>query len=456
MLDDKEKELGGGLHDQSASESEYQESPSLTPQAEEPAPENPVMQLPEIPPPGAEVAPPAALEPVSETAARRSGSGWKLFAAALALVAFGAGIGSTTTWVLSSQLQAGIPVGYEWAQSAAAKQVSDVTPEANIIPSIYRKLGPSVVKIDVRTQSGWSSGAGSGSGFVVDSRGYILTNHHVVNNANLIRVKFIDGTVLEGKLVGTDKYKDLAVIQVDPGDRSLIAAPLGDSDHVQVGELAIAIGSPFGQEFTVTSGIISALNREIIGEDPSNPFGIKGSIQTDAAINPGNSGGPLINSRGEVIGINTAIDGPVRGNVGIGFAVPINAAKQILPAMIAGEKVQYAFLGVTMNDMTPEYARALGVDVTQGAMIREAHPSTPAGQAGLRSAGVNLQNQLVSADIVVEIDGQPIRSSQDLSDYVARKRVGDTITLTVVRGKERLTLTATLGDREALYSSTNN
>lgn len=454
MLDDKERENTGGLHNQAASEEK--EGAGATPELEA-APTNPVMELPEIPASMPETLPaPIVPEAAAEAAPKRSRSGWKLFAAALALVAFGAGIGSATTLVLSSQMRLAAPVGYEWAQTTGSKLVSDTTVDPSLIPAIYRKLGPSVVKIDVRTQSGWSSGSGSGSGFVVDSRGYILTNFHVINNATQIRVKFIDGTVMEGKVTGTDKYKDLAVIKVDPGNRSLIAAPLGDSDEVQVGELAIAIGSPFGQEFTVTAGIVSALNREIVGEDPTNPFGIKGSIQTDAAINPGNSGGPLINSRGQVIGINTAIDGPVRGNVGIGFAVPINAAKDILPTLIAGQKVQYAYLGVTMNDMTPELARILGVDVTEGALIREAHPDAPAGKAGLRSAGVNSRNQLVSADIVVEIDGKPIRSSKDLSDYVQTKRVGDTITLTVVRGKERLALTATLGDREALSAPTNN
>ncbi|MFZ5814914.1 MAG: S1C family serine protease [Bacillota bacterium] len=410
---------------------------------EEPQQVEPALELPEIPAPAPAPAPlysPPAPEP------RRSGSGWRLFAAALALVVISTAVGSGTTYYLMSKYQQeSRPIGYSLIESPGMKAISQTTAEAaaSVVPSIYRRVAPSVVAITVSAGDGFFRSQGSGSGFVVDPRGYILTNYHVVDQAQRIQVKFVDGTTMNAKVVGTHRWRDLAVLKVEPGNRSLVAAPLGDSDQVEVGELAIAIGNPFGQEFTVTAGIVSALNREITEE--GNPVSIPGAIQTDAAINPGNSGGPLLNARGEVIGINTAIEGPVRGNVGLGFAVPVNLAKEILPKLIAGEKLQKPFLGVSLRDMNAQAAQLLGTDVREGTIVWGVEPGSAAEKAGLQPPTFDETNLLKSADVIVKANETEIRNTSDLINFIARQKIGDTITLTVVRGKERVTLQATLG-----------
>lgn len=424
-------------------------------QQEQAAPETPViveepiaaaMELPEIPvtPVIYEGVP---LPPPHEPKARKRG-GWKWFAAAVALVAVGAGVGSATTWTLAQQyMKAKTPIGYE-LQSSGAKPVAQSVSEvgASVVPAIYKQVGPSVVSIVVSSGRGFSQAQGQGSGFVVDPRGYVLTNNHVIDGAKSINVKFVDGTSLPAKVIGTDPRKDLAVLQIDPGNRSLVVAPLGDSSKVDVGELAVAIGNPFGQEFTVTAGIVSALNRDI---EEENGMVIPGAIQTDAAINPGNSGGPLLNANGEVIGINTAIDGSagVRGNVGIGFAVPINAAKEILPTLMSGQKVQYPFLGVELRDLTEQAAKVLGTQETQGAVIWNVVADSAAAKAGLKAPTADASGFVTAADVVVEIDGKQITSADDLVKYVSSKKVGDAISMVVLRGGEKLTLQATLGAR---------
>lgn len=440
MLDDKDM----------MNPKEEQPAEGATPEqrlAESPV-HNPALELPEIPAP-ALAEPVLAVEPPERPEPKRSAAGWKLVAAAIALVAVGAGVGSATTWALANRFPVGTPIGVlPVQQSPGAKLVSQTPFEggANVIPSIYNKVSPAMVAITVSSGNNrFMRASGSGSGFVVDPRGYILTNHHVIDGASKITVKFVDGTTLDAKVVGADRFQDLAVIKVDPGNRSLVAVELGDSDQVQVGELAIAIGSPFGQNYSVTAGIVSGLNREL--QEEGNPYVIQGAIQTDASINPGNSGGPLLNDRGQVIGINTAIEGPVRGSVGIGFAVPINTAKQILPTLIAGQNVEYAYLGVGMNDLTPDIAQAIGVTATEGAVISEVQPDTPAAQAGLQSAGFTRRGELISADVIIQIDDTPIKSSSDVANYIRTKKVGDTITMTVLRGKEKLTLTTKLAAR---------
>ncbi|MDB4893980.1 MAG: serine proteinase, partial [Firmicutes bacterium] len=353
--DDEREHLGGHEHIEPSADNERQAAapgpdqtptpdqtpdPTLTaPPTPTPTPANdPMMELPEIP--GAGLAEPLFPAQAAEPPARKSASGWKLFTAGLALVAVGAGVGSATTLGLSSKIQRSmLPIGYTGAISTPRTVSAQSTPEGgvSVIPGIYQRVSPSVVAINVTTTRGRRTGQATGTGFVVDSKGYIMTNAHVVDGATQIQVKFVDGTILDAKLVGSDTYQDMAVIKVDPGNRGMIAATLGDSDKVQVGELAVAIGTPFQQEFTVTAGIVSALNREV--SEGTSSFTIKGAIQTDAAINPGNSGGPLINGNGEVIGINTLIDTGntgINGNIGIGFALPINAAKTILPKLITG------------------------------------------------------------------------------------------------------------------------
>lgn len=452
--DDEREHLGGQEHIEPSADTSRQAAPTPAPaRAQEPAPAqepaDPMMELPEIPAAGQ--AEPAFPAQAAEAPTRKSASGWKLFAAGLALVAVGAGVGSVTTLGLSSRIQRSmLPIGYTGAISTPRTVAAQSTPEGgtSVIPGIYQRVSPSVVAINVVAQRGQRQGQATGTGFVVDGRGYIMTNAHVVDGATEIQVKFVDGTVLDAKLVGADKYQDMAVIKVDPGNRGMIAAALGDSDKVQVGELAVAIGTPFEQEFTVTAGIVSALNREV--QEGASAFKIKGAIQTDAAINPGNSGGPLINDSGEVIGINTLIDTGntgINGNIGIGFALPINAAKAILPKLISGEKVQYAWMGVGLGELTPDVAQQIGTDAKEGAVIGDVYPNSPAEAAGIKGMAVNRRQQPVAADVVTAIDGQPVKTASDLVNIVGGRKIGDKLALTVARGKERLTLTVTLAAR---------
>jgi len=407
------------------------------------APVEPVYYGPPVPP--RSVSAPVLIETDHAPAPKRQ-SGWRGLVAAVALVAMGAVVGSATTMALTDYFRTDpMPIGYVLPayDGRGLTAVSDVPFEgSNPIPTIYRRVVPAVVKIAVQT----SRGAGSGSGFVVDPGGYILTNHHVVNNANRVEVGFVDGTKLMATIVGSDPYADLAVLKVDTGNRTLVAIPLGDSDTLVVGELAIAIGSPFGNDYTVTSGIISGLNRSILEEN--SPYPIPGAIQTDAAINPGNSGGPLLNARGEVIGINTAIESPTRGSVGIGFAVPVNAAKKILPTLIAGQRVEYPYLGVSVMDLHPTLAAQLGVSSQSGAMIREVISGSPAAAAGLMSVGLNRRGEPVSADVIIEMNGTAIRSGDDLVRFVREQKVGDQVSITVLRGSERVVINATLTARQ--------
>ncbi|HEY3363747.1 MAG TPA: trypsin-like peptidase domain-containing protein [Symbiobacteriaceae bacterium] len=447
MLDDSEKKFGEEqAHTEPSAEMNTSGAESNA------APQDPVMELPEIPGPVLQAAP-VYPESQSQTAdpAHRSESGWKKFAAAVALVAVGAGVGSATTWGFARQfVQSSMPIGYKLNQSTGAQTVAAVPGTGtNVIPGIYQRVSPAVVAIHVKITRGYQRGEASGSGFVVDSKGYILTNNHVIEGGTDISVEFVDGTVLKGTVVGADARRDLAVVKVDPGNRSLVTATLGDSDAVQVGELAIAIGSPFDQEFTVTAGIISAINRDL--QEENNPWTIQGGIQTDAAINPGNSGGPLLDGNGNVIGINTLIetgDSGVRANVGIGFAVPINAAKEILPTLMSGKAVEYAFLGINPQPLTPALVKQFNLSVDAGVYVNSVTPDSPADVAGLVPARV-AQNGTVRTmgDIITAMDGKAIKKPDDVYNFIAAKKVGDTITLTVLRGKETLTLKATLAAR---------
>ena len=268
-----------------------------------------------------------------------------------------------------------------------------------------------------------------GSGVIIDSKGLILTNHHVVagrKNAT-ITVTLSDQNEFEATIIGMDEKTDLALIQINAG-YDLPTVPLGDSDTLEIGEGVLAIGNPFGLDRTVTSGIVSAKGRRI-GAGPYDNF-----IQTDASINPGNSGGPLINHRGEVVGVNTAIYSRGGGNVGIGFAIPINLVKELLPQLQSDGRVTRGWLGVAFQKMTPLLAESLSVGESRGALVAEVLPDTPAAKAGFKSG-----------DVIVEFDGTPIKESGDLPMIVARTPVGKEVGVKVVRdGKER-TLTVSIG-----------
>ncbi len=268
-----------------------------------------------------------------------------------------------------------------------------------------------------------------GSGVIIDSKGLILTNHHVVasrKNAT-ITVTLSDQNEFEATIIGMDEKTDLALIQINAG-YDLPTVPLGDSDTLEIGESVLAIGNPFGLDRTVTSGIVSAKGRRI-GAGPYDNF-----IQTDASINPGNSGGPLINHRGEVVGVNTAIYSRGGGNVGIGFAIPINLVKELLPQLQSDGRVTRGWLGVAFQKMTPLLAESLSVGESRGALVAEVLPDTPAAEAGFKSG-----------DVIVDFDGIPVKESGDLPMIVARTPVGKKVGVKVVRdGKER-TLTVSIG-----------
>jgi Do/DeqQ family serine protease len=257
----------------------------------------------------------------------------------------------------------------------------------------------------------------TGSGVIVDAaQGYVMTNAHVVENASTIEVTTKDNRRLTAKLIGRDADTDIAVLQIPTG--SLTAVPIGDSDRLQVGDFVLAIGNPFGLGQTVTSGIISALGRSGLGIEGYEDF-----IQTDASINPGNSGGPLVDLQGRVVGINTAILAPGGGNIGIGFAVPINMARQVMDQLVNYGEIKRGRIGVAIQDLTPDLAQALGTKHTQGAVIARVEAGSPAERAGLRTN-----------DLVVAINGAPMRSGVELRNRVGLSRIGDEVELSVERG----------------------
>jgi Do/DeqQ family serine protease len=256
----------------------------------------------------------------------------------------------------------------------------------------------------------------TGSGVIVDAaRGYVLSNAHVVENATTIEVTTKDNRRFPAKLIGRDAETDVAVLQI--ATQNLTAVPMGDSDRLQVGDFVLAIGNPFGLGQTVTSGIVSALGRSGLGIEGYEDF-----IQTDASINPGNSGGPLVNLNGQVVGINTAILAPGGGNIGIGFAVPISMARRVMEELIRSGEVKRGRIGVEIQDLTPDIAQAMNTQHTTGAIIRRVEQGSPADRAGLRSG-----------DLVVAVNGTPVRSGTQLRNMIGLSRIGDEVTLTVAR-----------------------
>ncbi|HZN89973.1 MAG TPA: trypsin-like peptidase domain-containing protein [Thermoleophilaceae bacterium] len=291
-------------------------------------------------------------------------------------------------------------------------------------------------------------GTATGSGFVVDREGTILTNAHVVEGADSVSVNFEEGgEEIDAEVKGVDPSSDLAVLKVDPADVDhLNPIPLGDSSKVEVGDPVVAIGNPFGYSRTVTTGIVSGLQREI---QAPNGFQIPNVIQTDASINPGNSGGPLLDSRGRVIGMNSQIaTGGGQGSVGIGFAVPVNTAKQLLPQLKKGGEIKRAYLGIQMSDVTAEVAKELDLPVDAGALIAEVTDGGPADDAGLEgSDGTSDQGAPQGGDVLVEVDGDTINSSDDVAAAIADNSPGDEIEVVYYRDGDRETAKVELGER---------
>ncbi len=351
----------------------------------------------------------------------------------------GAGGGAATYAVLGS--------GGETTIVRPASEQNSAEPVAvtsgSSVAEIYKRASAAVVEI--------TTASGQGSGFVYDDAGHVITNHHVVDGSETVTVKFSDGSAHEGTVVGSDPYTDLAVVDVDAPASLLEPLQLADSDELEVGDGAIAIGSPFGLEQTVTTGIVSALHRQITAPTESGGFSIDDVIQTDAAINHGNSGGPLLDFEGRVIGVNSQIESESGGNVGVGFAVPSNTVERIASQLISGGSVEHAYLGVGIDTITAAVAEEL--ELEEGAVVTNVRSGTPAADAGLRAASgsrlVDGRPVPTGGDVITEVDGERVRDADELRRAIDAKRPGDTVELTVLRQGEETSVEVTLDARPA-------
>jgi putative serine protease PepD len=373
----------------------------------------------------------------------------------VAVIAATGGLGSSTKTVTVVQ-QPSAPI----APSNASAQSTGLTPH-----QIYLKDAPGVAFITStivrQTESPFSFGEGqtqqgtaTGSGFVINKDGTILTNYHVVENAVKVMVSFEHGKAVEAKVIGKDPSNDLAVLRIPTEGLTLHPLTLGDSGKAEVGDPVLAIGNPFGLDRTLTTGVVSALQRQITSP---NGFTIDNVLQTDAPINPGNSGGPLLNAKGEVIGINSQIEtgGSGGGSVGIGFAVPINTAKKELSQLEKGGTVRGAYLGVSTLTVDGSLS-GFNLPVKSGALVETVEAGTPAAKAGIKAGNIEAQTPsgkvAVGGDIIVKADGKTIASAEDLSNLIGTKKPGDTISVEVLRangngGYEHKTLNVTLAGR---------
>ncbi len=321
------------------------------------------------------------------------------------------------------------------------------------LPSLvgfYDAFGSGVVNIRVFITQGGTIEEGAGSGFVLDDTGHIITNNHVVASANTISVIFYNGIEIAAETVGTDPYSDLAVIQADHLPEGVIPLALGDSDAVEVGEWVVAIGNPFGQQSSMTTGIVSAVGRTISAG--STPFSIPQAIQTDAAINPGNSGGPLLNLEGQIIGVNAQIaTGGISANAGVGFAIPSNIVRLVAPSLIENNEYVWPWLGVTGADLSLVLREANNIEAQLGAYITDVDPAGPAAEAGLQgSTGTKSIDSLdipVGGDVVTAVDGKAVNNFSDLLVEIAYKQPGDEVKLTVLRGGNEMEIDVVLAPR---------
>ncbi len=347
-------------------------------------------------------------------------------------------------------------------QGPVARDAADA--DGRTVSDIYRREGRGVVFIEARgVPRGRSSpfggppsqGTATGSGFVADEDGTIVTNAHLVEGADSVTVRFDEkGDRIDAKVRGRDPSSDLAVLQIDPDKVDLQPLPLGDSDQVNVGDPAVAIGNPFGLSRTVTTGIVSAKQRQI---EAPNGFQISNVIQTDASINPGNSGGPLLDAAGRVIGINSQIatGSGGGGSVGIGFAVPVDTAKKLLPRLRAGERIERAYLGVEMAPVTDGVASDLNLPIKEGALLQTVVPRGPADRAGLRGGRTPTSDGIrPGGDLLVRVAGQDIKDPDDVAAAVEGRKPGESVEVEYFRGKERKTAGVKLGKRPSQLTTT--
>ncbi len=349
-----------------------------------------------------------------------------------------------STVPVTAALSTAVQVATPGAVAVAAAPSAAALSQDQLLSEVYQKVNLSVVNV--------TFAQGSGSGFVYDDQGHIITNNHVVENAGKLWVTFADGTMVPATVVGTDPGSDLAVIQVEGQASRLHPVTLGDSESLRVGQLAAAIGNPFGLQGTLTAGIISALGRVLPEE--SSSFAIVDMVQTDVPINPGNSGGPLLDSQGRVIGVTTMILSQTGVSSGVGLAVPVATVKKVVPALIAQGHYSHPWLGISGGSITPALAESLSLPVQQGVLVESVVSGGPADRAGIRGASQRVrtgsQLQLTGGDIILEIDGVEVKSFDDLVGYLGRKtEVGQRVTLTVLRDGARQRIEATLEDRPA-------
>lgn len=336
------------------------------------------------------------------------------------------------------------------ALDSASTGVLDSAEAENV--RVYKQAAPSVANILTRTVEydfffNPVPIQGAGSGFVIDGNGHILTNYHVVQGAQTIQVTFGDHSTYKAQFLGADPVNDIALIQIDTKGRTLAPLPLGDSRKLQVGQRVLAIGNPFGFQGTLTTGVVSALGRTVQTSD--NTF-IDDAIQTDAAINRGNSGGPLLDSRGEVIGINSAIYSPSGTAAGIGFAIPINTARRVAEDLIEHGRVLRATLGIEGRTLWPDLAQALGLPVNRGVLVESVSAGGPAAKAGIHGGNrivlAGLRELRIGGDVIIGVNGQQVNSQSDLNLLLNRARPGDTATVTILRNGHRMDLRVVLGE----------
>jgi S1-C subfamily serine protease len=389
------------------------------------------------------------------------------FAALLALAALIAGCGGsdTTTTVIAPATDASAD-----AAPGDGERVVIQAEEGAFNPrAIYDAVGPSVVTVISIFDNGGSGGifggsgpsGGQGSGFVISDDGEILTNAHVVTDAETtgtptrplheaseIYVQFADRNQVSAEVVGFDPFADVALLKVDPDGLDLQPLSLGSETDVQVGDPVAAIGSPFGQNQSLSVGVVSATDRSI---DSLTDFGIDGALQTDASINPGNSGGPLLDADGEVVGINQQIQTQSGGNEGVGFAVPIDLAERSADQLREDGEVEYAYAGVTTQPLYPQLAERLGLDVDSGALVSKVEPNSPSEEAGLRAGNetIRFQGREVDTggDVITGVNGETITDNADLPRIVSRLSPGDTVTLDILRDGDEEQVELTLGER---------
>jgi S1-C subfamily serine protease len=336
------------------------------------------------------------------------------------------------------------------AGTTTSAGVAAPAPSPGSYAAIYQQTKDGVVTITTQVSGrGFRSfSQAQGSGVEMDRQGNILTNAHVVDGASQVQVQLSNGQTTTGQVKGVDQSADLAVVQISVSQDQLHPLATGNSDTLEVGDTALAIGTPFGLQGSFTSGIISGLNRTTTAP---NGRALTGMIQTDTPINPGNSGGPLLDGRGQLIGINDSIDSPIEGNVGVGFAIPVNRANSLLKPLEAGQTVQHPWLGITGETLSASTANQLGINGAQsGVLVVDVVANGPAAKAGLQGSG----QPDSSDDVITAIDGKHLSTIDDLTAYLDTKKVGDRVTLTVMRNGQQRSIVVTLGNFQAQPSST--